>query len=218
MGAGISRPWNVTSCGAFRRTNSDGQDPSNYKRIMVVDGNHDNASSDSRSPTQGQKNCSLLPKKDVVSSSLPKKDVVKGEKKTTSPIKININNNYQKEDEEIERISDYDGPMFMKSPSFSDFVRPIDLLDDGVKKGGKKGGEMRENKTEEAQGPDIVCTGEVCYKREVKKNEMPVENKGGSGKEKKIYKIFSQHHKPSTVSCGVKSLFYHQPKNTKQPN
>lgn len=105
----------MTSCGAFRRTTSEMQDPSNYQRIMVVNDNHDNASA-------VEKN----------SSPLPNKDVVK-EEKSISPNNIN---NYQHEDEEVGRISDYDGPMFMKSPSFRDFVRPIDLVDDSVKKGG----------------------------------------------------------------------------------
>lgn len=59
---------------------------------------------------------------------------------------------------------------------------------------------------------------QVCM-REEKKNETPVENKeAGPGKEKRIYKIFSQYYKPSTVSGGVKSLFNHQAKHPKQPN
>lgn len=59
---------------------------------------------------------------------------------------------------------------------------------------------------------------QVCI-REEKNNETPAENKeSGSGKEKRIYKIFTQYYKPSTVSGGVKSLFNHQPKHSKQPN
>lgn len=99
------------------------QDPSNYQRIMVVNDNASSVDVDSRSATQDQKNGSSLPTKEVVN-----------EEKSMYP--NNINNFRHEEDEEVERISDYDGPMFMKSPSFRDFVRPIDLVDDSVKKGG----------------------------------------------------------------------------------
>lgn len=202
----------MASCGPFRRTSSELQDPSNYTRLMVDNDNHDKASASaivvgSKAISQGQKNSSSLPKDVVVGSSLPKKDVVNEEKKSTY---VDNNNVYQQEEkEEIERISDYDGPMFMKSPSFRDFVRPIDRLD-SVRNGGKKEEKPKENKEIEAPGPNYVCTGEVCTRAE-NKNETPVENKEADpGKEKRVYKVFSQYY-----GGGVKSLFHHH--HPKQP-
>lgn len=95
---------------------------------MVDRNDHDNSKI---IPVQGQKNNSSLPK-EVVSSSLPKKDVVSS-KKDDEEKNTYVNNIYQQLDEESEKNTDYDGPMFMKSPSFRDFMRPVE---GSVKNGG----------------------------------------------------------------------------------
>lgn len=95
---------------------------------MVDNDNHDKAIvAGSKATSQGQNNSSA-------GSSLPKKDHVNDQDKKSTCVN-NITDVHQEEDEEIERFSDYDGPMFMKSPSFRDFVRPIDRYD-SVRNGG----------------------------------------------------------------------------------